>query len=87
MPRANSKEGLGRKLAALSLGESFLHISFGKELEAIKKLIYLDWLQEKEKHTAFTFITVMDLDQLYSSSREHAVYLPGFSSSKDPRIY
>lgn len=29
----------------------------------------------------------MDLDQFYSSTLVHAVYLPGFSSSKDPRIY
>lgn len=64
-----------------------MHISFGKELEAIKKLIYLDQLQEKKKDTAFTFIAVMDLDQFYSSIPEQAVYLPGFSSSKDPRTY
>lgn len=29
----------------------------------------------------------MDLDHFCCSTQEHAVYLPGFSSSKDPRTY
>lgn len=29
----------------------------------------------------------MDLDHFYCSTQEHAVYLPGFSSSKDPKTY
>lgn len=29
----------------------------------------------------------MDLDHFYSSTQEHAVFLPGFSLSKDPRTY